>query len=74
MSYSSAQVKQSRSAALGFDACRILPVGEAPHADFFDAWLDHGRAGEMDYLRNAPRPSAATRRCWPTTRRPVRAR
>ena len=45
------QIKQ-HAQSLGFDACRILPVGEAPHADFFDAWLDHGRAGEMDYLRD----------------------
>ncbi len=35
---------------LGFDHCRIIPVGEAPHADFFDAWIDAGRAGEMHYL------------------------
>ncbi len=35
---------------LGFDRCRILPVGQAPHADFFDAWLAADRAGEMSYL------------------------
>jgi epoxyqueuosine reductase len=35
---------------LGFDRCRILPVGAAPHADFFDAWLAADRAGEMGYL------------------------
>ena len=35
---------------LGFDNCRIAPVTVAPHADFFDAWLDQGRAGEMTYL------------------------
>jgi len=46
---SSTIIKQ-RARALGFDHCRILPLGEAPHADFFDAWLDQGRAGEMHYL------------------------
>ncbi len=35
---------------LGFDRCRILPVGAAPHADFFDSWLAADRAGEMSYL------------------------
>lgn len=35
---------------LGFDLCRITSVGEAPHADFFAAWLAQGRAGEMGYL------------------------
>ncbi len=35
---------------LGFDHCRITPIAPAPHADFFDAWLDLGRAGEMTYL------------------------
>lgn len=35
---------------LGFDFCRIVKVGEAPHADFFAGWLSLGRAGEMGYL------------------------
>jgi epoxyqueuosine reductase len=35
---------------LGFDHCHITRVTEAPHADFFDAWLNAGRAGEMTYL------------------------
>ncbi|MCC9076934.1 DUF1730 domain-containing protein [Litorilinea aerophila] len=35
---------------LGFDDCRALPVQTAPHADFFEAWLAAGRAGEMTYL------------------------
>jgi epoxyqueuosine reductase len=42
-------IKQMAS-ELGFDHCRITPVGEAPHADFFDGWLAAGRAGEMHYL------------------------
>jgi epoxyqueuosine reductase len=35
---------------LGFAFCRITPVDRAPHADFFDTWLELGRAGEMTYL------------------------
>jgi len=35
---------------LGFDACRILPIGPAPHADFFVAWLAQKHSGEMTYL------------------------
>jgi epoxyqueuosine reductase len=39
---------------LGFDLCRIISIGEAPHFDFFTAWLEQGCAGEMTYLqRNA---------------------
>jgi len=40
----------TRAAELGFDLCGVTAVAEAPHADFFDAWLDAGRAGEMAYL------------------------
>src|SRR4051812_38112090 len=35
---------------LGFDHCRVVAIAEAPHADFFEAWLAQGRAGEMAYL------------------------
>ena len=45
----SAEIKEEAE-RLGFDHCRILPVAEAAHADFFDAWIDNGRAGEMSYL------------------------
>jgi len=45
-----------RAAYLGFDLCAVIPIGEAPHADFFDAWIAAGRAGEMTYLeRNRDR-------------------
>lgn len=38
------------SMRVGFDLCAFEPIHQAPHADFFDAWLDAGRAGEMAYL------------------------
>ena len=40
----------TRATELGFDLCGFTAVAEAPHADFFDAWIDAGRAGEMAYL------------------------
>lgn len=45
---------KAQAARLGFDLCRLVSLeegpGEAAHADFFEAWLDAGRAGEMGYL------------------------
>jgi len=35
---------------LGSDLCRIVPVGQAAHGEFFQRWLALGRAGEMGYL------------------------
>ena len=45
----SAAVK-AQAHQLGFSDCRIVPVGDAPHAAFFESWLAAGRAGEMQYL------------------------
>lgn len=39
---------------LGFDECKVAPVGEAPHAPAFKRWLDQGRAGEMEWLKRDP--------------------
>ncbi len=41
---------RAESRRLGFDLCEFTAITEAPHADFFDAWIDAGRAGEMAYL------------------------
>ncbi|RLT36510.1 MAG: DUF1730 domain-containing protein [Chloroflexi bacterium] len=35
---------------LGFDLCRVVPVGQASHSTFYRHWLALGRAGEMGYL------------------------
>ena len=35
---------------LGFDLCRFVPIGQSPHADFFEQWIEAGNAGEMHYL------------------------
>jgi len=41
---------KGHAARLGFDHCRIAPIGEAPHAAFFEQWVSAGRPGEMGYL------------------------
>ncbi len=46
----SALVKQ-KAHQLGFDLSRIIALAEAPHFDFFQAWLERGCAGEMGYLQ-----------------------
>ncbi len=38
------------SRRLGSDLCRIVPVAQAAHWDFFQRWLALGHAGEMGYL------------------------
>ena len=40
---------------LGFDHCRVLPLapqgeGNCLHTDFYEAWVDAGRPGDMRYL------------------------
>ncbi len=52
---------------LGFDQCRITPIGEAPHADFFTAWLRAGRPGVMEFLA-----ALAERRRMPVLHSPAR--
>jgi epoxyqueuosine reductase len=45
-----------RARALGFDACRVAPCAEPPHAPEFSQWLEAGHAGEMTWLeRNKER-------------------
>lgn len=45
----SSQIK-AEARRLGFDLCRITAVDEAPHAEFFERWIESERAGEMQYL------------------------
>jgi epoxyqueuosine reductase len=46
----SGELVKHKASILGFDLCRIIPVGEAPHFEFFEAWLAQGCAGKMGYL------------------------
>jgi len=41
---------KGQAKALGFSLCQIIPITDAPHAAFFDAWVAAGRPGEMSYL------------------------
>lgn len=52
---------KSKANQLGFDLCRIMPVEQAPHADFFEQWIMAGNAGEMHYLAKNQE-----KRRWPT--------
>ncbi len=46
----------AEAARLGFDACRIAPAGEPPHAEEFREWLAEGNHADMAWLeRNADR-------------------
>ncbi len=44
------QQLKAEAQRLGFDDCRVVPVAQALHADFFERWLDLDHAGEMAYL------------------------
>ncbi|MBX3050113.1 MAG: DUF1730 domain-containing protein [Caldilineaceae bacterium] len=44
-----ARIKRE-AARLGSDLCRIVSVGRATHGEFYQRWLELGRAGEMGYL------------------------
>ena len=55
MAVSPTLVRELASEA-GFDLVRFGPIDPGPDAARFAAWLDAGRAGEMDYLhRNRER-------------------
>jgi epoxyqueuosine reductase len=44
------QTVKARALEVGFDWVAVGPAGPAEHAARFDAWLDAGYAGGMDYL------------------------
>jgi len=48
------------AAELGFDDCRIATAKRATHADVFEAWIEDGRHGEMQWMERNP-----GRRCDP---------
>jgi epoxyqueuosine reductase len=41
---------KAQAYGLGFDLVGITPLGPMKTADAFDSWIEHGYAGEMDYL------------------------
>ncbi len=40
---------------MGFDLCGVAPADAFPELAQFSAWLEHGHAGEMNYLRDERR-------------------
>jgi epoxyqueuosine reductase len=59
------QLLKAQAYGLGFDLVGISPLGPMETADTFDAWIERGYAGEMEYLTRG----AAKRR---DSRLPVR--
>jgi epoxyqueuosine reductase len=39
-----------RATALGFDSCKVAPAAPPRHGQRFQAWLDEGAAGEMEWM------------------------
>ncbi len=48
------QTIKEQAIRLGFSLVGVTTSDPLPHGDVFDAWLEHGRQGEMTYL-NTPR-------------------
>jgi epoxyqueuosine reductase len=44
------QLLKAQAYGLGFDLVGITSLGPMETADTFDSWIEHGYAGEMDYL------------------------
>jgi epoxyqueuosine reductase len=59
---------KARALELGFDRVAIGPAGRVDHADAFDAWLDAGHAGTMDYLARTRDDRADPERLLPGCR------
>ena len=60
-------VAKAHAYALGFDLVGITTLGPAETAPHFDAWLDAGRAGGMEYLARGAEKRRDSRRARPGT-------
>ena len=58
----------ARALELGFDRVAIGPAGRAEHAAAFEAWLEAGHAGTMDYLARTREDRADPERLLPGCR------
>jgi epoxyqueuosine reductase len=61
------QVAKANAYALGFDLVGIAALGPVPSAAQFDAWLEAGYAGTMDYLARGAEKRRDTRLPRPGT-------
>ena len=62
-----AQLAKAHAYALGFDLVGIAELGPAETAAAFDAWVEAGRAGTMDYLERGAAKRRDTRLPLPGT-------
>lgn len=68
----SATIKRE-AARLGFTHCHVTPSDRAPHADFYDRWIDAGRANDMHYLERTRALRRDPALLVDSTRAPVRS-
>jgi epoxyqueuosine reductase len=59
---------KARAAELGFDLCGIAPVDAFRELGFLRRWLDHGYAGEMQYLERSADRRTDVRAIMPSAR------
>jgi len=54
----------NKARELGFEACGIARVSNWPHHDYFEQWLDQGRAGDMASWMGRSRETRKEPRRW----------
>jgi hypothetical protein len=59
---------KARARDTGFDLCGIAPAADFPELRFLQTWLDHGYAGEMQYLHRSAERRTDVRRVLPSAR------
>ena len=64
----STQSIKEKAYELGFDLIGIAPAGRAPHAEAYRRWLEHGYAGQMQWLARAPHRREDPRQVVPGAR------
>jgi epoxyqueuosine reductase len=65
--YSLARLAKAHAYALGFDLVGIAELGPAETAAAFDAWIEEGRAGAMQYLARGAEKRRDSRLALPGT-------
>jgi epoxyqueuosine reductase len=59
---------KAEAAALGFDLCGIAPAESFPELEYLPEWLEHGYAGEMQYIRRTAERRSDVRAVMPSAR------
>jgi len=59
---------KAQAYGLGFDLVGIARLGPVESAAAFDEWLEHGHAGEMDYMARTSEKRRDSRLPYPTAK------